>query len=66
MSKSVNDVENYWSEELGESVDIVPVGWHDYPSEYRLLIGGTDVVSFKHLSEIEDFLDVYFVKSGPA
>lgn len=64
MTKSLPDVENYWAAELGEPVDIVPVGWADYPSEYRLLISGTDVVAFKRLEEVEDYLSRYFCITG--
>ena len=64
MSKSVTDVETYWSEELGEGVDIVPVGWVNMPTEYALYVSGTHVVSFKGLDEIEDYLDRYFCVKG--
>lgn len=64
MTKSVSDVETYWSEELGEGVDIVPVVWVNMPTEYALYVSGTHVVSFKWLDEIEDYLDRYFVVKG--
>ena len=64
MSKSVTDVETYWSEELGEGVDIVPVGWVNMPTEYALYVSGTHVVSFKGVDEIEDYLDRYFCVKG--
>lgn len=64
MTKSVTDVETYWSKELGEGVDIVPVGWVNMPTEYALYVSGTHVVSFKGLDEIEDYLDRYFVVKG--
>lgn len=60
----IETLESYWSAELGEPVDIVPVGWADYPSEYRLLISGTDVVSYKHLEEIENWLERYMMVQG--
>lgn len=60
----MEDLENYWSAELGESVDIVPVGWADSPAEYRLLIGGTDVVSYRYLEEIEHWLERYMMVQG--
>lgn len=64
MTKSVSDIETYWESELGEGVDIVPVGWHDYPSEYALYISGTHVVAYKHLEEIEDWLERYMMVQG--
>lgn len=60
----IETLESYWSAELGEGVDIVPVGWHDYPSEYALYISGTHVVAFKKLEEIEDYLSRYFCVKG--
>lgn len=60
----IETLESYWSAELGEGVDIVPVGWAEYPSEYRLLIGGTDVVSYRHLEEIENWLERYMMVQG--
>jgi len=64
MTKSIDSVENYWSAELGETVEIVPVGWVEYPSEYALYISGTHVVAFKKLEEIEDYLSRYFCVKG--
>lgn len=61
---SLETVESYWTAELGEPVEIVAVGWVDYPSEYALHISGTHVVAFKRLEEVEDFLDSYFVRTG--
>lgn len=60
----IETIESYWSSELGESVDIVPVGWAEYPSEYALYISGTHVVAFKKLEEIEDYLSRYFCVKG--
>lgn len=56
----ISDVEYYWSSELGETVEINPRGWVDYPSDYGLWVGGTFVVAFKRLEEIEDYLNRYF------
>lgn len=56
----MQDIENYWSDELGEDVRILPVGWAEYPSEWSLYISGTHVVAFKKLEEIEDYLSRYF------
>jgi hypothetical protein len=60
----IETLESYWAAELGETVDIIPVGWADSPAEYRLLIGGTDVVSYRHLEEIEQWLERYMVLEG--
>ena len=57
-------VENYWQAELGEPVEIVPVGWADYPSEYALYLSGTHVVAFKRLEEIEHWLERYMMVQG--
>lgn len=61
---SVTDVETYWKSELNEEVEIVPVGWTNMPTEYALYIGGTHVVAYKRLEEIEDYLSRYFVLKG--
>lgn len=61
---SIPDVENYWTQELGESVEIVPRGWADYPSDYALYLGGTFIVAYKRLEEVEDYLSRYFVLKG--
>lgn len=61
---TLTDAETYWSAEIGESVDINPRGWADYPSDYGLWIGGTFVVAFKRLEEIEDYLSRYFCVTG--
>lgn len=58
---SVTDVENYWSSELNEEVEIIPVGWTNMPTEFALYIGGTHVVAFKALSEVESWLERYMV-----
>lgn len=64
MSNSVTDVENYWSTELNEEVEIIPVGWTNIPTEFALYIGGTHVVAYKRLEEIEDYLSRYFCVKG--
>ncbi|QOC59406.1 hypothetical protein SEA_LIFES_81 [Microbacterium phage Lifes] len=61
---SVKDVETYWTAELNEEVEIVPVGWTNMPTEYALYIGGTHVVAYKRLEEIEDYLSRYFCVKG--
>jgi len=61
---SVTDVETYWTAELNEEVEIVPVGWTNMPTEYALYIGGTHVVAYKRLEEIEDYLSRYFCVKG--
>lgn len=60
----IETLESYWTAELGEAVDIVPVGWAESPAEYRLLIGGTDVVSYRYLDEIESWLEKYMMVQG--
>lgn len=62
----ISDVESYWSSELGEPVEIVPVGWVDYPSEYALYVNGTHVVAFKRLDEIENYLSRMFMMKEEA
>lgn len=61
---SIPDVENYWAQELGETVEIIPVGWTNMPTEFALYIGGTHVVAYKRLEEIEDYLSRYFCVKG--
>lgn len=61
---SVTDVENYWSAELGETVEITPIGWNEWPSEYGLYVNGSSVGSFRMLEEVEDYLSRYFVLKG--
>lgn len=61
---SVTDVESYWTQELGEDVEIVPVGWTNMPTEFALYVGGTHVVAFKRLEEIEDYLARMFMVKG--
>lgn len=61
---SIPDVENYWAQELGETVEIVPVGWDNCPTEFALYVGGTHVVAYKKLEEVEDYLSRYFVLKG--
>lgn len=61
---SVTDVETYWQQELGETVEITPVGWENCPTEFALYVGGTHVVAFKRLEEVEDYLSRYFVLKG--
>lgn len=61
---SLETVESYWTAELGEPVEIVAVGWVDYPSEYALYISGTHVVAFKRLEEVEEWLERYMCVRG--
>ncbi|USH44539.1 hypothetical protein SEA_CASSITA_85 [Microbacterium phage Cassita] len=61
---SVKDVETYWTAELNEEVEIIPVGWTNMPTEYALYIGGTHVVAYKRLEEVEDYLSRYFCVKG--
>ena len=58
------DIERYWSKELGESVDILPRGFKECADDYALYIEGTFVVAYRNLSEIEDYLGKYFVKGA--
>lgn len=60
----IESLESYWAAELGETVDIVPVGWADYASEYALYISGTHVVAYKHLEEIEQWMERYMMVQG--
>lgn len=54
----------YWSRELEEDVEIVVNGWVNEPQDYALYISGTHVVAFKRMSEIEEYLGMYFMKKG--
>lgn len=62
--KTVPDLETFWQQELGESVEIIPVGWNEWPSEYALYLGGTNVASFRLLEDLEDYLSRYSVLKG--
>lgn len=61
---TILDLETYWSSELNEEVEIIPVGWTNMPTEFTLYISGTHVVAYKRLEEVEDYLDRYFVMKG--
>lgn len=56
------DIETYWERELGESVTILARGWVHSPTDFALYIGGTYMVAFKRLGEIESWLETYFMK----
>lgn len=57
----LNSIEKQWSDELQEDVQIVSRGWAHSPDDYALHIGGTFVVAYKRISEIEDYLARYFM-----
>ena len=54
------DVETFWSERIGEDVDIIPRGLISNPDDVALYIGGTFMIAYKDLSEIEDYLAIHF------
>lgn len=60
----IQSIEDYWSRELGRTIEIVPRGWASTPDDYALYCDGTFMVSYKHLGEIEDYLSRYFVLKG--
>lgn len=64
MNITPEDVETFWTRELGQRVEIITRGWVDYPTDYGLWVEGTFMVAYKHLDEIEDYLAVYFMKAG--
>lgn len=55
-----HDIESFWAARIGEEVEIIPRGLIESPDDYLLLISGTPVVSYKDLSEIEDYLAIHF------
>lgn len=55
----LDTVESYWASELGETVEIVTIGWEEYPAEYSLLINGQACYTAKTMAEIEGWLGVY-------
>ena len=59
-----NVVAEYWSRELDEPVQVEVNGWREGPSDYSLYISGAFVVAFKRMSEIEEYLGMYFMKKG--
>lgn len=60
----LNSVERQWSKELDEDVEIVPRGWAHSPTDYALYIGGTHMISYRKVEEIEDYLARYFMVRG--
>lgn len=60
----IETLESYWSAELGETVDIIPVGEIATPYEYGLWVGGTFITAYKHVEEIENYLGLYFMVKG--
>ena len=54
-------IEEFWAKELGQEVEIVSRGWVHSPQDHALYIGGTFMVAYKHLDEIEDWLARYFM-----
>lgn len=43
---------------------MIAVGWAESPVEYRPLIRGADVVSYRHLEEIERWLERHMILEG--
>jgi hypothetical protein len=61
---SVRDVETYWAQELGETVEIVPMGWTDEFTDYGVYINGSACYTDKSLAEIEKWLGIYSMLKG--
>lgn len=59
--KTREDIEWYWEHELGQEVEILVRGWLERPTDHALYIGGTFMVAYKHLHEIESYLERYFM-----
>lgn len=55
---NIESVESYWASELGEEIEIVECGG------YGLYIGGQACYAGKTLSEIERYLESYFMVKG--
>lgn len=55
------DVEQFWTKELGEDVEIIARGWQSAPTDYALYISGTYMVAYKRLEEIEDWITRYML-----
>lgn len=64
MNTTLDDIESYWQRELGEDVEIVPRGWVDYPADFALYLSGTFVVAYKHLEEVESWMERYMLVQG--
>lgn len=60
----LDTVEGYWASELGETVEILEIGWEQYPAEYSLLINGQACYTDRSLDGIERWLSVYHVIKG--
>lgn len=58
------DIEWQWERELGQEVEIMPRGWVDNPTDFALFLDSTFIVAFKHLHEIENYLERYFLVNG--
>lgn len=52
----------YWSDELQEDVQIVPMGYVSDPHEVGLWVGGTFITAYKHLHEVVSYLETYFMR----
>lgn len=61
MKDRIEELQAYWSEELQEDVQILPMGFVATPDEVGLWVGGTFITSYKRLDEIEDVLERYFM-----
>lgn len=61
MTRKLEDVEWEWEHELGQEVEILVRGWLERPTDYALYIGGTFVVAYKNIQEIEQYLERYFM-----
>lgn len=62
--ESVEDLSKRWTEELGQEIKVISMGFVDSPREYGLWVDGTFITAYKHLSEIENYLSIYFLVKG--
>lgn len=61
---SLDALEEYWTAELGQEVEIVARGWRHEPDDYALYVDGTFIISYKHLGEVESYLERLFMVGG--
>lgn len=55
----IEDLETYWSAELGEPVEILTNHWANIPVEFSAYISGRHVVSCSSLEKVEDWMARY-------
>lgn len=60
----IEDVETFWSAELGEPVAISTTEWAQVPVEFSAYISGRHVVSCSSLEKVEQWLERYVMVRG--